>query len=170
MLGHGAAAVPHGPKEVGAWVFVPPSRLRHAVPTAPLPSPSPTPEPSACAAAAPEATDGVRDYLGAVLQQKPPLSKPPRTKPLPVRRGLRSPKPLAAGQAEPAVLCPSSGVGTPQGRPASGTVERHRSLLEPLAKRPRRDPRPRSHLMQRQRAFSLEKRAMQGGAVPAAAC
>merc|ERR1719272_1115411 len=52
VLGHGAAAVPHGPKEVGAWVFVPPSRLRHAEPSAPppprprsphVPPPRPTP-------------------------------------------------------------------------------------------------------------------------------
>ena len=239
VLGHGAAAVPHGPKEVGAWVFVPPSRLRHAEPSAP--PPSPTPEPSACAAAAPDAADAAdtadtaasnpaapapstaavleavrglqaadpelglkpllaklreqqpglgvgtkevrkaltalkaeneakeaaaladngRDYLGAVLQQKPPLPVPPRTKPLPVWRGLRSP--------QPAGLHPGSGAGPLQECLASVTVERHCSLLEPLAKRPRRDPRPRSILMQRQRAFSMEQRAMQG-AMPVAAC
>ena len=238
VLGHGAAAVPHGPKEVGAWVFVPPSRLRHTEPSAP--PPSPTPEVSACAAAAPDAADTTasnpaapaavleaaapspaspspaavleavrglrvahpdlgfkpllaklraqqadlgagtkelrealtalkaeneakesaalaarRDYLGAVLQQKPPLPMSPRTKP--VRRGLRSPQPVG--------LRPGSGTELP----ASVTVERHCSLLEPLAKRPKRDPRPRSILMQRQRAFSMEQRAMKG-AMPVAAC
>ena len=100
-----------------------------------------------------------RDYLGAVLQQKPPLPMSPRTKP--VRRGLRSP--------QPAGLRPGSGTEPLQELPASVTVERHCSLLEPLAKRPKRDPRPRSILMQRQRAFSMEQRAMKG-AMPVAAC
>ena len=107
-------------------------------------------------AAAP-ADDG-RDYLGAVLQQKPPLPMSPRTKP--VRRGLRSPQPVG--------LRPGSGTELLE-LPASVTVERHCSLLEPLAKRPKRDPRPRSILMQRQRAFSMEQRAMKG-AMPVAAC
>ena len=85
---------------------------------------------------------------------------PPRTKTRAVWRGLRSP--------QPAGLRPSSGAGPLQERAASVTVERHCSLLEPLAKRPRRDPRPRSILMQRQRAFSMEQRAMQGAMLVAA--
>ena len=253
MLGHGATAVPHGPKEV-AWVFVPPSRLRHAEPAAP--PLSPTPGPSVCAATSPDTVDtvdtagtkpaaptpaaaatpaappgGGRAYLEAVLQQKPPLPKPRRTTPLTVRPGLDSPQrtsvapaptdspttaELQAAVAEahaanpavgskalvlslrrergwevdnktvkatievvraPGFLCPSSGAEAlpPQERPLSSmrvsTMERHCALLEPLAKRPRRDPRPRSQLMQRQRASMLEKRAMQNeNTVPAAAC
>merc|ERR1719272_2728653 len=184
VLGHGAAAVPHGPKEVGAWVFVPPSRLRHAEPSAPDAADTAASNPAAPAAvleaAAPspaspspaavlEAVRGLRvahpdlgfkpllaklreqqpdlgagtkelrealtalkaeneakesaalaarrDYLGAVLQQKPPLPMSPRTKP--VRRGLRSPQPVG--------LRPGS--GTELELPASVTVERHCSLL-----------------------------------------
>lgn len=122
-------------------------------------------EKEAKAAAAPAAAG--RDYLGAVLQQKPPLPMPPRpTKPPPVLRGLRLPQP--AGRRPGSEAAPLQELLEP---PASSPVatERHCGLLEPLAKRPRRDPRPRSILMQRQRAFSMEQRAMRG-ATAVAAC